>query len=366
MCVPLTVDAQAHRRCGPDGFWEQHVYEDCSQIGPPGTVPPGYTEDDLKFYSKVINGAKILEVIGITMSLMAVLVALYIFHSFRSLRNHRTRIHQHLFLAFLIRLTLDVIFMINRFKKKASDSLEPVGINKFPPLVKVMELCREYARLCTFTWMFVEGIYLNSLLSTAVFRKPNFLWYYLIGWASPIPFVLAFCIAMQKTSSNGYWHIYTESNYYVFFIEGPRNIIVVMNVFLLLNIIRVLITKLRESQTSETKQVRKATKACIVLLPLLGTANLVWIPKVPEPGKSSRFYFASYYYVVLFLDAYQGFFLALLYCFLNIDVRVTIKRKWQGWMNARNPYRAHGSVVTTTTDVRMSSLDNNDSEWGGK
>ncbi|PIK62458.1 putative PDF receptor-like [Apostichopus japonicus] len=139
-----------------------------------------------------------------------------------------------------------------------------------------------------------------------------------------------------------------------------------MNVFLLLNIIRVLITKLRESQTSETKQVRKATKACIVLLPLLGTANLVWIPKVPEPGKSSRFYFASYYYVVLFLDAYQGFFLALLYCFLNIDVRVTIKRKWQGWMNARNPYRAHGSVVTTTTDVRMSSLDNNDSEWGGK
>lgn len=50
------------------------------------------------------------------------------------------------------------------------------------PLCKMMELSREYARLCTFAWMFVEGVYLNSLLSTAVFRRPNFLWYYLVGW----------------------------------------------------------------------------------------------------------------------------------------------------------------------------------------
>lgn len=304
-----------------------------------------------------------MELIGITTSFIAVLTALYIFHSFRSLRCHRTRIHQHLFLAFFIRLALDVIFMANRFKSKTSGSLEPTGLEKIEPLCKTMELSREYARLCTFAWMFIEGVYLNSLLSTAVFRKPNFLWYYLVGWASALPFVLAFLIAMQVTMSDkGCWPLYTHTAYYFAFIEAPRNIFLVMNLFLLLNIIRVLVTKLRESQTSETKQVRKAIKATIVLLPLLGIANLVWVMPVPD-DYSTKFYYAVYHYVALFLDAYQGFFLALLYCFLNFDVRATVKRKWQSWQNARNPYRAHGSVVTTTTDVRMSSLENNDSEW---
>lgn len=338
---------KARRFCDKNGTWGSYEYGDCITEEVHGTEP---SLETLEEYWRIINGAKLLELVGLILSLIAVVVALYIFHSFRSLRNPRTRIHRNLFFAFLIRMIIDFIFIINRFRQISLESHQFVGIKTIAPLMNTVILGYEYMRLCTFAWFFVEGVYLNSLLSTAVFRKPNFLWYYLIGWVAPIPFSLAFCVAMRVINKRGnLWNYYSDQLSYVLLIEVPRNVFLVMNLFLLLNIIRVLVTKLRESQTSETKQVRKAAKACIVLLPLLGIVNLVWVLKNPELGDPTA-YIAVYNYGCLFLDAFQGFILALLYCFLNIDVRVTIKRKWMGWINARNPYRAHGSVVTTTTD----------------
>ena len=64
---------------------------------------------------------------------------------------------------------------------------------------------------------------------------------------------------------------------------------------------------------------RKALKATVVLLPLLGIVNLVWL--VPSPKATDHpVWIVIYHYLLLFLDAFQGLLVGLLYCFLNTEV----------------------------------------------
>lgn len=87
----------------------------------------------------------------------------------------------------------------------------------------------------------------------------------------------------------------------------------------LLNIIRVLVVKLRQSHTSDVEQVRKAVRAAFVLLPLLGITNLLNMAKAPLDGSPEMF--AVWSYGTHFLTSFQGFFVAMIYCFLNGEVR---------------------------------------------
>jgi PDF receptor len=64
---------------------------------------------------------------------------------------------------------------------------------------------------------------------------------------------------------------------------------------------------------------RKAVRAALVLLPLLGITNV--INMVDGPLERSAWQFALWSYVTHFLTSFQGFFIATLYCFLNGEVK---------------------------------------------
>lgn len=85
-----------------------------------------------------------------------------------------------------------------------------------------------------------------------------------------------------------------------------------------MNIIRVLVVKLRQSHTSDLEQVRKAVRAAIVLLPLLGITNLLNMTEAPLHKSALRF--AMWSYTTHFLTSFQGVFIAIIYCFLNGEV----------------------------------------------
>lgn len=91
-----------------------------------------------------------------------------------------------------------------------------------------------------------------------------------------------------------------------------------LNFIFLLNIIRVLVVKLRQSHTSDVEQVRKAVRAAFVLLPLLGITNLLNMTEAPLDR--SPLEFALWSYITHFLTSFQGFFIAFIYCFLNGEV----------------------------------------------
>lgn len=79
-----------------------------------------------------------------------------------------------------------------------------------------------------------------------------------------------------------------------------------------------MVVKLRQSHTSDVEQVRKAVRAACVLLPLLGITNL--LNMVEAPLERTVWEFAVWSYTTHFLTSFQGFFIAMLYCFLNGEV----------------------------------------------
>lgn len=105
---------------------------------------------------------------------------------------------------------------------------------------------------------------------------------------------------------------------YFWILEGPRLAVIIINFIFLLNIIRVLVVKLRQTHTSDIEQTRKAVRAAIILVPLLGISDIFLI--TIDPKYLPIWGFATWAYTTKFLHSFQGFFVALIYCFLNGEV----------------------------------------------
>lgn len=113
-----------------------------------------------------------------------------------------------------------------------------------------------------------------------------------------------------------WWGYNFTAIYYI--LEGPRLAVLLLNFLFLLNIIRVLIVKLRQSRTSEIEQVRKAVRAAFFLIPLLGLTNILSMTEAPLQRTALEF--ALWSYSTHFLVSFQGLFVATIYCFLNNEV----------------------------------------------
>lgn len=118
-----------------------------------------------------------------------------------------------------------------------------------------------------------------------------------------------------------WWGYNFTSIYYI--LEGPRLAVLLLNFIFLLNIIRVLVVKLRQSHTSDIEQARKAVRAAIVLIPLLGITNILNMTEAPL--HRTAFEFALWSYTTHFLTSFQGLFIATIYCFMNNEASLLTK-----------------------------------------
>jgi len=284
---------------------------------------------------------RVLELTGLSISLIAVAISLFIFYHFRSLQNHRTRIHRNLFAAIgiqvIVRLTLYMDQSITNTvdnHPRAADSQPHYGIHTTAILCESFYIILEYARTTMFVWMFIEGLYLHNLITVMVFRPDTYhKWYLVLGWGIPVILttIWAAFTATQQQTSVCWWGYNLTRSYW--FLEGPRVTIILVNFLYLLNIIRVLVTKLRNSPCSEAEQLRKSVKAAVVLLPLLGITNALVMVQAPLDRSTLEFAFWSF--TSHFLTSFQGFFVALIYCFLNGEVRTTLRKKFCNYVTDR-------------------------------
>ncbi|CAL8147634.1 unnamed protein product [Orchesella dallaii] len=294
------------------------------------------SHDEAETKINIASNTRILEFVGLSLSLAALLLSLLIFYYFRTLRNSRTRLHRHLFIALVIQVAIRLTVYTDQLLTRPievdgngnitkHDNNVRRGIDNTPILCEASYISLEYARTAMFMWMFVEGLFLHNMITVTVFEERlSPIVYPMVGWIVPIPLTVAWAVVTHwQYGHSTCWWGYNFTGYF-WILEGPRLAVLMVNLAFLLNILRVLVTKLRQSNSSETQQALKAVKAALVLLPLLGLTNL--LNMLDAPLEKSPFQFALWSYTTHLLTSTQGFILAFLYCFRNGEVQMAVRK----------------------------------------
>ncbi|XP_063240045.1 diuretic hormone receptor-like isoform X5 [Bacillus rossius redtenbacheri] len=274
----------ASRECHANGTWDSYSdYAAC--VGEP-QVSPSHLDTGVEVTSTMYF-------VGYALSLVALCIAIWIFLYFKDLRCLRNTIHTNLMVTYVL---ADFLWILNITLQTSTSSDSSSCV--------VLTILLHFFLLTTYFWMFVEGLYLYMLVvETFSAESIKFRVYVVIGWGAPLLIVVTWSVAKSLTP------IATQQE--------------------------VLITKLRSANTAETQQYRKATKALLVLIPLLGIAYILMIAG-PTEGVTGHIF--SYLRAITIST--QGFTVALFYCFLNTEVQNTMRHHLDQWRTARS---FHGS-----------------------
>lgn len=266
--------------------------------------------------------------IGYGLSLIALTIALWIFLYYKELRCLRNTIHVNLMVTyFLISITWITTATL---QSVPSPAYHKAACFLYIPLTYLMGT--------NFFWMFVEGLYLYILVvktfSVEVVRVHI---YALIGWGTPAVIVTVWAAVKGYLSPahgdpniSGGMCVWQIKDIYDCIFIVPVVLVLMTNIFFLGQIMWVLITKLRAATSVESQQYRKAAKALLVLIPLLGVTYVlvIWTP-------SHRTAKVTFTYLQIALLSTQGFTVAVLYCFLNGEVRNSVRHHLERWKTAR-------------------------------
>ncbi|XP_062937354.1 corticotropin-releasing factor receptor 1 [Cynocephalus volans] len=335
--VRYNTTNNGYRECLANGSWAARVnYSECQEI----------LNEERK--SKVhYHIAVIINYLGHCVSLVALLVAFVLFLRLRSIRCLRNIIHWNLISAFILRNATWFVVQL---------TMSPEVHQSNVAWCRLVTAAYNYFHVTNFFWMFGEGCYLHTAIvltySTDRLRKWMFIF---LGWGVPFPIIVAWAIGKLYYDNEKCWFGKRPGVYTDYIYQGPMILVLLINFIFLFNIVRILMTKLRASTTSETIQYRKAVKATLVLLPLLGITYMLFFvnPGEDEVSRAVFIYFNS------FLESFQGFFVSVFYCFLNSEVRSAIRKRWHRWQD-KHSIRARVaramSIPTSPTRVSFHSI----------
>nr|XP_020504592.1 vasoactive intestinal polypeptide receptor-like isoform X1 [Labrus bergylta] len=270
------------------------------------------------------NAIKVGYTIGHSVSLISLMIAIIILCLFRKLHCTRNYIHMNLFVAFILKAVAVFIKDAVLFDVRERDDCQStVGC-------KAVVVFFQYGIMASFFWLLVEGFYLHTLLAVSFFSERKYFWWYiLIGWGAPTIFISAWVITKAYLNDPGCWDIINDRPWWI--IETPILVTILVNFFLFIRIIRILRQKMNcpDIGRKESNQYSRLAKSTLLLIPLFGINYIIFafIPDHIHPQVRMVF--------DLILGSFQGFVVAVLYCFLNGEVQAEIKRKWRRWMLQR-------------------------------
>uniref|UniRef100_A0A665X9V2 Vasoactive intestinal peptide receptor 1a n=1 Tax=Echeneis naucrates TaxID=173247 RepID=A0A665X9V2_ECHNA len=281
---------------------------------------PNSTVDD----DTVSTAIKVGYTIGHSMSLISLTIAIIILCLFRKLHCTRNYIHMHLFVSFILKA---VAVLIKDVVLYDVGETENCHVHTLKPVVVFFQ----YGIMASYFWLLVEGLYLHTLLAVSFFsEKKYFWWYILIGWGTCYISLLFYLSLIVLTLSSGRcWETINDNPWWI--IKIPILGTILVNFFLFIFIIRILRQKMNcpDIGRKESNQCLRLAKSTLLLIPLFGINYIIFafIPDHIHPQVRMVF--------DLILGSFQGFVVAVLYCFLNGEVQSEIKRKWRRWMLQR-------------------------------
>ncbi|KAM9829579.1 calcitonin gene-related peptide type 1 receptor [Syngnathus typhle] len=302
-----------------------------------------------------------LVMIGHGLSLVSLIISLGIFFHFKSLSCQRITLHKNLFVSFVLNSVITVVWLTKVAKKQGQTFNDSASC-------KLLMFIHLYLLSCNYFWMLCEGIYLHTLIVVAVFaEKQHLLWYYLLGWGFPLVPAVLHSVARQCYYNDKCWVSSDTSLLYI--IHGPICAALVVNLFFLLNIVRVLITKLRVTHQAESSLYMRAVRATLILIPLLGI-QFVLLPYKPHEHWVSEIYL----YIMEILMHYQGLLVSTIFCFFNGEVQSVLRRHWNqqrmqfaGTFANADLFRSASYVASSLTEVhRCYSIESHTEHTNGK
>ncbi|XP_033966364.1 parathyroid hormone 2 receptor a [Pseudochaenichthys georgianus] len=283
----------------------------------------------------------VMYTIGYAVSFSSLLVAIVIIGYFRRLHCTRNYIHMHLFVSFMLRAVS--IFVMDKvvypstglqdFDSALLDNFKTVSL---PPLdtsqyigCKFVVVLFIYFLATNYYWMLVEGLYLHSLIFMAFRSDSKYLWgFILIGWGVPAVFVAVWAIVRATLADVRCWEF--SAGYIKWIYQVPILTAIGLNFILFVNIVRVLATKIRETNAGRydtRKQYRKLAKSTLVLVLVFGIHYIIFVGPYTIEGLS----WEVRMYCELFFNSFQGFFVSIIYCYCNGEVQAEIKKTWTRW-----------------------------------
>ncbi|XP_036183587.1 pituitary adenylate cyclase-activating polypeptide type I receptor isoform X3 [Myotis myotis] len=331
------------RNCTKDGWSETfpHYLDACGF--------DEYNESESGDQNYYYMSVKALYTVGYSTSLVSLTTAMVILCRFRKLHCTRNFIHMNLFASFMLRA-------ISVFIKDWILYEEQDNNHCFISTVecKAIMVFFHYCVVSNYFWLFIEGLYLFTLLVETFFpERRYFYWYTMVGWGSPTICVSVWAALRLYFDNTGCWDM-NDSTPLWWVIKGPVVGSIMVNFGLFVGIIFILVQKLQSpdmggnessiyfcvqkcycrperAQQHSCKMSELSTitlrlaRSTLLLIPLFGIHYTIFAFSPEYVSKRERLVFE------LGLGSFQGFVVAVLYCFLNGEVQAEIKRKWRSW-----------------------------------
>ncbi|XP_068269517.1 glucagon-like peptide 2 receptor [Nyctibius grandis] len=327
---------KVYRVCLDEGIWQTKenstdIWRDSSECSEKNHFKKNVKEH------KLLTTLQLLYTIGYYFSLISLVLALLILSLLRKLHCTRNYIHMNLFASFILRATAVLIkdtVYYNIYSKRPND--ETGWILYLSP--EIVIICRtaqffmHYFVGANYFWLLVEGIYLHTLLITVVLSERRLLQTYIvIGWVVPILFVGPWGISRSKLENTGCWGTNEHMGIW-WIIRGPMLFSIAVNFGIFLKILRMLIAKLKAQQMSFHDYKYRLARSTLVLIPLLGIHEFVFTFITDEQVEGLSRHIRLF--IQLTMSSFHGFFVAVLYCFANGEVKAELQKQWSRFLLA--------------------------------
>ncbi|KAJ7990316.1 hypothetical protein DPEC_G00299040 [Dallia pectoralis] len=318
------------RQCGSDGQWATDnttlYWRDHSQCNNNQQVAQ-------ERQMVILASFRLMYTVGYSLSLASLTLAFITLLLFRKLRCTRNYIHTNLFASFVLRavsiFTRDAV--LDRAPPEFRDNRDVSDVLSDQALsgCRVAQVLMQYCVGANYFWLLVEGLYLHNLLVLMVFSENSYFCAYLIiGWGTPLLFVLPWIVVRRLYENTRCWEVNGNMAYW-WIIRAPILLAILVNFFIFIRIIQILVSKLKAHQMRYTDYKFRLAKSTLTLIPLLGIHEVLFAV-MPE-GQTEGILRNVNLFFELFFNSFQGFLVAILYCFVNKEVQSEINNRWQRW-----------------------------------
>ncbi|XP_022598016.1 vasoactive intestinal polypeptide receptor 1-like [Seriola dumerili] len=299
---PETPPVLISRKCTVRGWSKPNLpyYKAC--------YSDAYEQDeDVRKEKNYFETVKLIYSVGYGVSLAALLIAALLFCCLRKLLCARNYIHLNLFVSFMLRSLAVFIKDDVLFADESTDHCT-VSTLRCQAAVTFFHFCV----VSNFWWLLVEALYLQTVLLLVFTQTRKLLWIYaVIGWGAPTVTVVIWALLKKQLEDEGCWDDLESRLWWI--IKIPILLSICFNFLIFLNISRIIVQKTKATHVnpSETHLYRRLRRSTLLLIPLFGLHYVLFALFPDHVGVGPRLY------LELVLGSFQGFIVAVLYCFLN-------------------------------------------------